>query len=195
MDNYLVISIFLLNIILSPYKIAFVGDSITKNGYPTVLNCFKFAQQINLGVNSAGIQNTDTIVYIKTEEYKTLISKTFDIVVIMFGVNDASKLNSFNEEIFIKDYETLIENIRLKNSSTKIIIVSPTFVYNLNNVNQEVLERIVIDVDELSNKLNLTYFNMYEYTKYHPELFFDGIHTNQKGSTFIANKICELLEN
>lgn len=191
-------------------KIACVGDSNTEAKYPEFLQekIGKKYHVKNFGKGGATLLAGTTHPYFEKEEYRSALKFVPDIVIIMFGTNDANvkwcldesrktKFIGTPQEEFKSQYVRLIESFKEKNEKAEIYIVTPLPIYEheksrdpkikqrITHLNQWVIPIIKELAEEQKVKLidvNQMLKNGFKYTT-------DGVHLTKKGYKVLAKKI------
>lgn len=201
-----------------------IGDSITygsgasdtsKTSYPSLLsdllntqlssssgNTGNFSNYTvyNFGVRNAAVKrNTDTS-YWKTHEYKeALLGPNPDIIIILFGANDAKYAFNWNEQEFTADYIALVDIFKSLPSHPVIYLGIPTVLlpwYASTKVNSTIINgEYPIIIPRMAKLLNVHIIDFYSsvggtgitVTKECMQYFVrDGIHPNDKGYAAMA---------
>ena len=122
--------------------IACVGDSLTVgsgssghryvNAYPAVLKKVAFFADYNIHNYGLGgmcaTKSIDKFSYWGTKQYKDAMMCKPSIVILMFGTNDA-KYDNWNEDLFRKDYVSLIEGFQELPTKPAIYLIIPPPMY------------------------------------------------------------------
>lgn len=180
-------------------KIVFLGDSTTygiayyyDRGY-TELAPSKNVWTPASGTLTLAYHSTATIVYPETGEELSIVDAAArakpEYMVITLGVNGISFMD---EEWFIRDYTTLVQNIQAASPDTKLILnsmypVAASYA-NLSDINNEKITAGNGWVEQVAEDTGCRYLNTYEILVgddgYLPETSHngDGLHLN--GETF-----------
>lgn len=175
-------------------RVACIGDSITEStNYPRDL-------QTMLGdgymVGSFGVSGSTVLFdtytpYIDQSAFTRAKNFLPDIVIIMFGTNDARTDNFKSIDNFVADYMKLISEIQALNSNPKIFLVKPPPIFDnefeLKSVN--LLEGLIPRIEQVANELGLPIIDVYSALENHPEYFQDGVHPSREGATLIASEV------
>ncbi len=181
-----------------PIRVACVGDSITeRSGYPTKLQMMLGSGYMvaNFGVSGSTVVNNSTIPYMNQTAFERAKSFNPDIVIIMLGTNDANGNISHSEDNFEADYSQLIENFQQLVGKQLVWVVRSPPIFNTNSAwNNTVLTNAILPhVDHIADRFNLPVIDMYETFGNRTELFADGIHPTDDGSTVIASTVYEAI--
>lgn len=193
------------------YKIACVGDSITKgygildpfrDSYPAVLQRLMGEQYLvrNFGVNGATVLRNTPSPYAIAMECEAALEWNPDIVLIELGANDILYIPG-QEDRFILDYKCIIDAFRVQ-PKTQICLASLTPILDVYGINgcelknrhqkiQELIKHIartyslpVVDIwTPIDNAIN---------SRLH--ILQDGIHLNEIGLRIIANSLHSAIE-
>lgn len=189
-------------------RVACVGDSLTygygvsnwvKNNYPTQLGgmlgdgyCVN-----NYGYSGHAVSKTSGRAYTAEKLYRQSLEFAPNVVVIMLGSNDTKAQNWKGKESLIEDYAEIIESYLALESLEKMIIMSPTPVWERNGkvhygLNKELIATDVHDAaKELAERFGLGYIDLYEIFEDKGGLFKDGAHPNAEGARIIAQTVLE----
>ena len=199
-----------------PFKITFVGDSITHSikasnwnaTLPSQMNavfgntfdCYNGGSSGSTAVKPGygwpyELQNQ----YTWTHEFKG------DLVVMMLGSNDANYLRDeqtkemFDEETieswhtrFITDYTRIAQSYI--DDGAQIIFMLPPCNYNT-AWTWETLQTVGAWVNEVGEALNVKVFDMWSVTEGHEDWFADGCHPNDEGYVHMASALYDWLIN
>ena len=155
----------------------------------------------NFGVrNAAAKRNIDTS-YWKTHEYESALQLSHpDIIIILFGANDAKYAFHWNEKEFTTDYIALVETFNSLSSKPIIYLGIPTVLlpwYASTKVNATVINgEYPVLIPHIAQQLGLQVIDFFAsvggtgtvVTKEAIQYFVrDGIHPNDKGYEAMAH--------
>ena len=194
-----------------PYRITFIGDSIThgasvshddtlsrflndKLGY--TYDCY------NAGVSAAAaFEGAGYGFPYRLEGQNTIAKQTnADLYILMLGTNDAKYIKNYSDNVmftgdelenwhqrFLKEYGTIIDGV--KNTGGQVILCIPPWNYSWatesNPVDcwtDETVRKIGEWVKELATTLEVPYYDYYTLTKDHYDWFADRLHPNAGGN-------------
>jgi len=192
-----------------------IGDSNTEATYPQFLQekLGKEYQVKNFGKGGATLLNGTNHPYYKTKNYKASLKFTPDVVILMFGTNDANikwaldknrktEFKGTAQEEFKSEYVKLIKTYKRKNAKAEIYIATPLPIFeHEKNRDPNTKERIVQlndwvipTIKEISKEQNIQLLdinklmkNSFKYTK-------DGVHLTEKGYKILAKKIAKKIK-
>ena len=190
-------------------RVACVGDSITyglfvtnrdKNNYPNALNgllgdnyCVNnFAYTNRTATKNGDYPLVNEKVYQQSLDFKP------NIVLILLGSND-SKENNWDEDKFVQDYTDIVKSYLSLESSPKVYLLLPPPVFEvkgsvLYQLRKDIIEQNIIPaVKRIADAMKLDCIDLYNVFKDRPDLFFDGVHPNAKGSKLLAKSAYESL--
>lgn len=190
-------------------KVACIGDSITYglgvefrrrfSTYPAILARLlgKNYRVLNYGASSRTLISNGNHPYFKTNFIEKALKQNPDIIIIMLGSNDSKAIN-WNAKKYKEEYLKLIRIYQKINKRSKIYIMTPTRAFdkvkNDKSIQNKVIkEEICPIIKEIGKETGVNIIDLYSLTKKHPKWFFDGIHPNKKGNTYIANYIFNIL--
>jgi len=181
-----------------PIRVACVGDSITeRSGYPNKLQTMLGSGYIvaNFGVSGSTVVNNSTIPYMNQSAFERAKAFNPDIVIIMLGTNDANGNISRCEDNFESDYSQLIEDFQQLVGKQLVWVVRSPPIFNTNSAwNNTILTNTILPhVDHIADRFNLPVIDMYDTFGNHTELFADGIHPTDDGSTIIASTVYDAI--
>ena len=191
-------------------QVSCIGDSNTKGKYPQFLQEYlgdSFEVE-KFGKGGATLLDGTNFPYYKTDEYKSSLKFTADIVLIMFGTNDANikwcldktrktKFVGSPQEEFKSEYIKLINTYKEKNPKAEIYILSPLPVWVAKNPEKElIVERneqlnkwVIPTVKEIAQEQNLPLIDVHELMKNGFKYTIDGVHLTSEGYKVLAKKI------
>ena len=194
-----------------PYRITFIGDSIThgasvshddtlsrflndKLGY--TYDCY------NAGVSAAAaFEGAGYGFPYRLEGQNTIAKQTnADLYILMLGTNDSKYIKNYSDNVmftgadlenwhqrFLKEYGTIIDGV--KNTGGQVILCIPPWNYSWatesNPVDcwtDETICKIGEWVKELAESLEVPYYDYYSLTKDHYDWFADRLHPNAGGN-------------
>ncbi len=182
----------------NPPKICILGNSIVNfwGGEPMSINRGK--KSWNKYLKPLGVRNYgfgwDYIENVLWRvQHDELDGFNAEQIIIMIGTNNISKNDS--DEDIIKGIDNLIEQIKIKQPQSRIILVGILPRRNLG----EKVEPINKKIEQLAKQKNITYANISgklvnKNGKINEKLFTDGLHPNEKGYKYMAKKITELIK-
>lgn len=178
-------------------RVACIGDSITKRGYPTLLRTMlgKNYTVGNFGVDGSTVTLDSKIPYMSQTEFQRALDFHPDIVIIMLGTNDANPEISNSEANLELDYARLISSFQELGGFQQIWVVKSPPIYSNNSAyNNTVLTSNVIPrINNLAAQMRLPTIDMYSALSNHPEYFTDGVHPNTSGAAIIAYKVYDAI--
>ena len=173
---------------VTPILVACVGDSITYGdkaeageSYPAVLQKLLGARYevMNFGVCGATAQS-DKSPYVGSTPYTNSLASNPDVVIMMLGTNDSWN-NYWNEEQFVSDYTSLIEEyMYLENKPEVYLAISPACYIESN------ISAVTAKQREIAAELGIKTVDMYSFTENHGNWFADGVHPNAGGYALMA---------
>ncbi len=194
-----------------PYRITFMGDSITygasvshddtlsrrlndKLGY--TYDCY------NAGVSAAAaFEGAGYGFPYRTEPQNAIAKNTdADLYILMLGTNDSKYIKGYSDNVmftgetlenwhqrFLNEYGTIIEGV--KSNGGQIVLCIPPWNYSWATESQpvdcwtdETVRKIGEWVVELANNLDVPYFDYYSVTEGHEDWFADRLHPNAEGN-------------
>lgn len=193
-------------------QVACVGDSNTEATYPKFLE-EKLGNEYevkNFGKGGATLIDGTNHPYFKRTVYKNSLKFTPDVVLIMFGTNDANvkwcldpnrktEFKGTAQEEFKSQYIKLIKAYKRKNANAEIYVLTPLPIYEHEKARDPEIKQRIANLHEWvipivrevakEEKVNLIDVNKlmkkaYKYTV-------DGVHLNQKGYETLAKKIAK----
>jgi acyl-CoA thioesterase-1 len=184
-------------------KIACVGDSITegvglmnqsRTAYPVMLDSILGPGYtvMNCGRSAATLQKEGDLSYWDCKEFYDVFAFNPDIIVIKLGTND-TKIQNWNYERFIKDYQALIDTFNQVPAKPKIFVCLPVPVFKTAwGINDSTLTAAIIPIiKETAAKNNLAVIDLYHQMSDQQANFPDDIHPNEKGAKIMAGIIAK----
>lgn len=195
--------------------LACVGDSNTQREYPKYLqqklgNAF---QVKNFGIGAGTIIDGTLFPYHKTPQYKEALTFSPDIVLIMFGTNDANPKWCLNntrktdfkgtpQEEFKSGYVQLINDFKAKNPGAEIYVMTPLPVWakrqpenkNLQGRKDQLNEWVIPTIKEISKEQNIPLLDVHKLMKKAYRYTTDGVHINNEGYQVLAQKIAKKIK-
>ncbi|GAA3638593.1 GDSL-type esterase/lipase family protein [Flavivirga jejuensis] len=189
-----------------------VGDSNTEAKYPKFLQEKIGAkyQVKNFGKGGATLLDGTMQPYFKSGKYKNSLKFTPDIVLIMFGTNDANvkwcldktrktEFAGTPQEEFKSQYIKLINTYKRKNEKAQIYILTPLPIYEHKKSRDpkikqriEQLNQWVIPViREIAEEENIKLIDVNKLMQKGFKYTIDGVHLDQEGYKVLANKIAK----
>ncbi|MBU3011325.1 hypothetical protein KO506_07920 [Polaribacter vadi] len=162
----------------------------------------------NFGKGGETLIDGSNFPYSKTEEYKKSLKFTSDIVLIMFGTNDANpkcfldpkrptKFNGSAKEEFKSEYIKLIKDYKEKNKNTQIYVLTPMLIWVEKNPKKEFIKErkealnswVIPIVKEIALEQDVTLIDVYQLIKKSLKFSKDGVHLTKDGYKVLAKKI------
>ena len=206
-------------------KVACVGDSITYgqgasfgNTYPELLQNMLGSDYIvnNFGYPGGAIlpQNelqSWTYSYWDLGNYSDSLMFNADVVLIMFGTNDAHYLNwgttygvagTGKQALFKTKYEQLIAAYRNVNPNVTVVVAKPPKMYDLDSGNQahytarglNVEYAVNPVVEQLAAEKGCILADILTPTTNHKDDILDGVHWKDSGYAIIANAFYQVIK-
>jgi lysophospholipase L1-like esterase len=179
----------------NPVRVACIGDSITEGiGYPKYLQSMLGSKYVvgNFGVGGSTALLGLYTSYMNQSEFQRAKDFAPNIVVVMFGTNDASPDAYQNIDNFVADYKKMAGEFQAIGSNPKIWVAKPPPIFNNafgpNSTN--LVQGIIPGIEQVANELNLPIIDIYTVLANHPEDFAeDGVHPNLEGAKIIATLV------
>ncbi len=182
-------------------KIACIGDSITESiklyNYPMQLDSIlgQGYSVLNCGRSGATLVKVSKNPIWKCNEFYNAFAFEPNIITVKLGTND-SKPENWNEEIFLKDLQALVDTLNTIPSSPKIYLCLPVPAYSdAWTISDSIIRNGVIpSIQKIALQNNLSVIDLYNALGNKPEFFPDGIHPNKEGANAIAEALAKVLK-
>ncbi|BAX78811.1 hypothetical protein ALGA_0417 [Labilibaculum antarcticum] len=189
-----------------------VGDSNTKRKYPQFLQqeLGDEYQVKNYGRGGATLIDGSLYPYFKTSEYKNSLKFIPDVVLIMFGTNDANprwssdatrktKFKGSPQEEFKSEFIKLINTYKEKNNKAQIYVLTPMPIWaNENPKKENIVGRkeqlnkwVIPMVKEIAQEQNVKLLDVHKLMKKGFKYTIDGVHLSREGYKVLAKKIAK----
>lgn len=188
--------------ILFSQNIDCLGSSITKNGYPQIANDSLIAngygwRMHNYGVPGAGvIQNA----YINTPEYKDVVNRKSEIVILLLGVGDWELFSNgpqVTRDLWELEYRKLVDTF-MKNSKVYLglLIHRVVSIPNGSEANATI-DKMNLLINKVANEYGISIIDFKSAIGVDSSNFWasDGIHPNNKGSELLGIAAYKALVN
>ncbi len=191
-------------------KVACVGDSITYgyhidnwffHNYPYILQVLLGSEYYvrNFGLSGSTAMRSAKMSYRRFPNYCKSLKFLPDVIVIMFGTNDANAQNWNGPEVYTAEYRELLQSYRELSSRPMIWLMTPPLpLYPKTEVDRAMNEHIRQEQDcvkALAEEQDAQLIDLCEKTKDHPDWFQpDGVHPNAKGAMEIAYIIYDAIK-
>ncbi len=191
-------------------RVACVGDSITYGyhidnwysyQYPRFLQILlgkayyvrNFGKSGSTGMRSGKMPYRRYPVFGKSQAFLP------DIVVVMFGTNDANSQNWKGREAFLSEYRELLQSYHSLPSKPDLFIMTPPALFRVATAEDAAMnEHIEAErgcVLELAAELDCRVIDLFAETQGHRDWFQeDGVHPNAKGAMEIAHIVYEKIK-
>jgi len=168
-------------------KILFIGDSITES-----FNTDVFLKEYNI-VNKAhyGNSTTETL-----DILKSFFDIEYDKIFILIGTNDLVRDRTDSE--IITNINIIAEICKKESPTAKLHIISILPVRNLDNRDNDRINRLNLQLNEICKLNNYVYYNLNSLIKDNngnlkQEFTEDGLHLNEKAYLFWSENITQYL--
>ena len=194
-----------------PYRITFIGDSITHGAsvaHDDTLSCFlndKLGNAYdcyNAGISAAAAFEGMGygFPYRQESQYQIAKQTDADLYILMLGTNDAKYIKGYYDNVmasgeelenwhqrFLNEYGTIIKGV--KDTGAQIVLCLPPWNYAWATEEQpidvwtdETIRQVGTWVKELAGNLDVPYFDYYSLTQDHYDWFADRLHPNTNGN-------------
>lgn len=181
-------------------RIACVGDSITRMGYPEYLQDLLGSDYVvgNFGIDAATASRTygHGISYWETPHFQKAKAFSPDIVTIQLGTNDSRDMNwPLSSTLFKQDYIDLIEVFATLPTKPQIILCSPPKAFAAPfEINDRVIyEEIIPIIKKVALSEELPVMDNYNGMMDSKPLLYDGVHPTKAGSVKLAELFRDFL--
>jgi len=184
-----------------PVRIACIGDSITESikmhNYPMQLDSILGPgyNVLNCGRSGATLVKVSKNPIWKCNEFYNAFAFEPNIITVKLGTND-SKPENWNEEIFLKDLQALVDTLRTIPTNPEIYLCLPVPAYSAAWAISDsvIVNGVIPSIQKIALKNNLSVIDLYEPLDNHAEFFPDGIHPNKDGAKAIAEVLAKYLK-
>lgn len=186
-------------------KVACVGDSITYGfqinnwfsyQYPRLLQILLGDQWYvrNFGLSGSTAMRSANMSFRRFTNYRKSLAFQPDIVVIMFGTNDANPQNWRGEDVYRSEYRDLLRSYQSLSSKPDLFLMTPPAPFRTETeADAAMKDHIELEresIQALASELNGNVIDLFTEAKEHPDWFqADGIHPNAKGAMEIARLV------
>lgn len=191
-------------------RVACIGDSITygfaiKNWffhhYPHILQlqlCGGYYVK-NFGLSGSTGMKSSGMPYVNFHVYKQSRKFLPNIVVAMFGTNDANSANWRGKEKFISEYKELLFAYQTAESHPVMYVMTPPPLFRKTNADDIAMEQNIEAVREcvfdIAVEMKFCVIDLFNEAKGHPDWFqTDGLHPNAAGAAEIAKIISKQIK-
>lgn len=189
-------------------RIACVGNSITygatvenreQNCYPVQLSSMlgESYDVRNFGHNGATLLCKGDLPYLNTEQYRSALAFSPDLVFIKLGTNDTKPQNRIYLNEYIHDYKRLITSFKELPSRPRVVLLVPVpvFLTDTTGITSSILtDNIIPKIRQIAYETDCEIVNLYNLFIASPEMLPDKIHPNIAGATVIARRLYEFIK-
>ena len=191
-------------------KVACVGDSITYgyhidnwffHNYPYILQVLLGSGYYvrNFGLSGSTAMRSAKMPYRRFPNYRKSLKLQPDVVVIMFGTNDANAQNWKGPEVYTAEYRELLQSYRELPSGPVIWLMTPPLpLYPKTEEDKAMNERIRQERDcvkALAEEQDAQVIDLCTAVQGRQDWFQpDGVHPNAKGAMEIAHIVYEAIK-
>ena len=182
-------------------KVICLGDSIVYgagvenrefNNYPAQLQRMLGSkwEVENFGINSRIMQKQGDFPYWNEPSFQQAKNYLPDVVVISLGAND-TKPQNWNRDRYQQDCLAMIREFQNLPSKPSVRLCYPCPAYKLQwGINDEIIRNQVIPaMDQVARQTGIELIDNYNAMSNKEALFFDKIHPNAQGDTYLAQSI------
>ena len=191
-------------------KVACVGDSITYgyhidnwffHNYPYILQVLLGSGYYvrNFGLSGSTAMRSAKMSYRRFPNYRKSLKFLPDVIVILFGTNDANAQNWKGPEVYTAEYRELLQSYRELPSGPVIWLMTPPLLFYPKTEEDRVMNEHIRQerdcVKALAEELDVQVIDLCEKTKDHTDWFQpDGVHPNAKGAMEIAHIVYDAIK-
>ena len=176
-------------------NIDFVGNSITANGYPEIVDFWMVQDDYEWRAFNYGVPGITVSItgydYINTESYKEVMARKSDHIVVMLGSNDRQNVVANGVWGFNQSYRLLIFN--LMSVSKKVFLGTVTYpIYSGEN---DVIDKINEVIRQTAQDYGLSIIDFNSELGTNPDYFqADGVHPTKEGKHKLARLAFNVLK-
>jgi lysophospholipase L1-like esterase len=186
-------------------KVACIGASITygarienreQNSYPAQLQKMlgNNYEVTNYGVSGTTLLKKGNSPYWNTNEYKTALAASPDVVIIDLGGNDSKLINRIYLEEFEHDYHEFIQSFTQLPSHPHIVLLlaMPSFVKDTADIwDPTIVKQVNPRIQQVAFENKVEVIDMHSPFVDKESITPDKIHPNKEGATIMAQTIFE----
>ena len=179
----------------SQHIIDCVGNSITANGYPEIVDFWMEADEYEWDVYNYGIPGITVSIsgfdYINTQSYQEVMSRKSEHIVVMLGSNDRSVVANYGTVDWEADYRLLINNFR----SVSQRVFLGTITYQIYSGQNSVIDDMNGIIRQVAQDYGLTVIDFNSALGTDPDNFMaDGVHPITDGKYKLARLAFDILK-
>lgn len=172
-----------------------VGNSITANGYPEIVDFWMDADGYDWKVFNYGVPGITVSIpgfdFINTPEYKEVMSRKSEHIVVMLGANDRKAVAIHGTVNFEKEYRYLINKFR--SISKKVFLGTAT--YQIHAGQNSTTDAMNTVIRKIAKSYNLPIIDFNAALGTDPANFrSDGVHPTSKGKMKLARLAFNILK-
>lgn len=188
-------------------RVACIGNSITDGsgidmaetkGYPAQLQKLLGGgyNVRNFGVGARTLLNSGDRPFMKELAWRDALAFNPDVVIIKLGTNDSKTDNWKHKDDFVKDYQSMIDQLRSLPAHPRIILANPIKAFKDQwTITDSVITREVIpEIEKVAKANGLEVLDLHSVITDASMIISDGIHPNSQGAGKIAQAVAEIIK-
>ena len=175
-------------------RIACVGDSLTGGTYYPddlwmLLGSNYTLRNFGVGGTTASLDSLSP--YMNHSEFYKAKQFKPNIVILMFGTNDANDILTPDNRSFVSSYVRMVEEFQALSSKPQIWLVKPPPIFcNGTAPSAETLQTLILpEIEQVAQQTHVSIIDVNSALASSGVFFPDGIHPDSQGSQLIADEI------
>ncbi len=188
-----------------PVRIACIGDSITfgsgvnaQQRWTTILQHILGNDYVvhNFGVSARTLLNKGDYPMMKEDAYSRALLVNADIVTIALGTNDSKPHNWKHSKDFVRDYKSMINEIRRQNPNVRIYCLKaiPSLLGDDSISGRRIEKEVNPRIEKIAKQEKCQLIDLWTVMDAHRNQLPDGVHPNATGHKVMAEAIAKQLQ-
>ena len=150
----------------------------------------------NFGVGARTLLNSGDRPFMKELAWRDALAFNPNVVIIKLGTNDSKTENWKHKDDFVRDYQSMIDQLKSLPASPRIILANPikAFKDQWTITDSVITSEVIPEIEKVAKANGLEVLDLHSVITDASMIISDGIHPNSQGAGKIAQAVAEIIK-